>query len=470
MLLHRLVSSVQMQQQHLTQETQSNHSSRPQRDEWSSSFGFIMATAGSAVGLGNLWGFAYRASSGGGAVFVVLFIAIIITICLPALIAEMVMGRSTGQSPLLAPQTIGGKRWAPMGWWLMLNCLGILSYYSVIMGWTLNSIWLAAAGDLPMGIEAATSNFQRISSGSSSLFGHIASITLAGFVVSAGVKAGIERLSLYGIPLLFVMLIGLMVWAGQLPDAMEGYREFLLKWDASKFFDITTLRNAFTQAFFSLGIGVGVISAYASYLHAKNPIPKEASWVAGMDTSVGLMAGCVTFPLVASAGLQSAVSDSNVGSLFIAIPSGLASMGGTGRAVAGAFFILVYIAGLTSLVSILEAPVSCAISSLGLSRRKAVWSVVTLCLLLGIPAALDVSILETMDAVFAGFGMISGGLLVVLLMGRHDPERFNEDLRTSGSSHLLRRLLLLSLRWLAPAVISIGLIVSVADLHARWVG
>jgi NSS family neurotransmitter:Na+ symporter len=145
-------------------------------------------------------------------------------------------------------------------------------------------------------------------------------------------------------------------------------------------------------------------------------------------------------------------------------------MGGTGRAVAGAFFILVYIAGLTSLVSILEAPVSCAISSLGLSRNKAVWLLVALCSLLGIPAALDIGILENMDAAFAGFGMISGGLLVVLLMGRHDPERFNEDLRRSGSSPLLRKLLLLSLRWLAPAVISIGLIVSIADLHARWMG
>lgn len=429
-----------------------------------------MATAGSAVGLGNLWGFAYRASSGGGAVFVVLFIAIIITICMPALIAEMVMGRSTGQPPLLAPQTIGGKRWTLMGWWLMLNCLGILSYYSVIMGWTLNSIWMAAAGDLPIGIDAATSNFQQISSGSSSLFGHLASMVLAGIVVSAGIKAGIERLSLYGIPLLFAMLIGLMAWAGSLPNAMDGYRDFLLKWDASKFLDITTLRNAFTQAFFSLGIGVGVISAYASYLNKSNPLPKEASWVAGMDTSVGLMAGCVTFPLVASAGLQSVISDSNVGSLFIAIPSGLASMGGTGRAVAAAFFVLVYIAGLTSIVSILEAPVSCAISQLGLPRQKAVWLLVLACSLLGIPAALNIRILENMDAVFAGFGMISGGLLVVLLMGWRDPERLEEDLSTSGSSPLLRRLLLISLRWLAPVVISIGLIVSIADLHARWLG
>jgi NSS family neurotransmitter:Na+ symporter len=153
-------------------------------------------------------------------------------------------------------------------------------------------------------------------------------MALAGLVVSAGIKAGIERLSLYGIPLLFAMLVGLMIWAGLLPDAMEGYREFLLKWDTSKFLDITTLRNAFTQAFFSLGIGVGVISAYASYLNKNNPIPKEAGWVAGMDTSVGLMAGCVTFPLVASAGLQSAISDSSVGSLFVCVQ-------GSGRAATG---------------------------------------------------------------------------------------------------------------------------------------
>ena len=437
------------------------------KESWSSSFGFILATAGSAIGLGNLWGFAYRASAGGGGVFIVLFIAIIACICLPVLIAEMALGRSSGSASLLAPERIGGRPWALMGWWGMINCLGVLSYYSVIMGWTMNSLLAPIVHQLPQGKEAAQLHFESISSGSWSLIGHLISIVVAGCIVSAGVQKGIERLSTWGIPILFALLLGLMIWAGTLPEAMEGYRTFLFKWDPSMFLDRTTLRNAFTQAFFSLGLGVGVITTYASYLGKGNQLPKEASWIAGMDTSVGIMAGCVTFPLVASAGIQDMISDSSVGSLFIAIPAGLASMPVGGRLVAALFFALVYLAGLTSIVSILEAPVASFIERFGWSRKKAVWLLTLLCALLGIPPALNTKVLEHMDLFFASFGMISGGLLVILLMGWRAPQQFNSDLEASGSSPLMRRLLLFSLRWLSPVVVSMGLLITLSDLKDK---
>ena len=437
------------------------------KESWSSSLGFVLATAGSAVGLGNLWGFAYRASAGGGAVFIVLFIAIIISICLPVLIAEMVLGRSTGRAILLAPEQVGGRRWAFMGWWCLFNCLGVLAYYSVIMGWTMNSLISSIIHDLPQGAEAAKSQFTQISSGSWSLIGHLVSMAITGLIVSAGVQKGIERLSTWGIPLLFALLVGLMLWAATLPGAWHGYQIFLLKWDSSKLLDPTTLRNAFTQAFFSLGLGVGVITTYSSYLGKGNQLPKEASWITGMDTSVGIMAGCVTFPLVASAGIEGLISESNVGSLFMAIPAGLAAMPIGGRLIAMLFFALVYIAGLTSIVSILEAPTASCMERFGWSRNRAVWLLTLIGALLGIPAALNSETLEAMDAFCASFGMVSGGLLIILLMGWCAPKQFNADLEASGSSPLMRRLLLLSLRWLSPAVVSIGLAISLSDLKDK---
>ena len=437
------------------------------KESWSSSLGFILATAGSAIGLGNLWGFAYRASAGGGGVFIVLFIAIIACICLPVLIAEMTLGRSTGSASLLAPERIGGRPWALMGWWGIFNCLGVLSYYSVIMGWTMNSLLAPIVHKLPQGQEAAQLHFEGISSGSWSLIGHLISIVVAGYIVSAGVQKGIERLSTWGIPILFALLLGLMIWAGTLPGAMEGYRTFLFRWDPAMFLDHTTLRNAFTQAFFSLGLGCGVITTYASYLGKGNQLPKEASWIAGMDTGVGIMSGCVTFPLVASAGIQDMISDSSVGSLFIAIPAGLASMHFGGRLVAALFFGLVYLAGLTSIVSILEAPVASFIERFGWSRKKAVSLLTLLCALVGIPPALNTKVLEHMDLFFASFGIISGGLLVILLMGWRAPQQFNSDLKASGSSPLMRRLLLFSLRWLSPVVVGMGLLITLSDLKDK---
>ncbi|MFM1812807.1 MAG: hypothetical protein RLZZ336_1745, partial [Cyanobacteriota bacterium] len=182
-------------------------------ERWSSALGFVLAAAGSAVGLGNLWGFAYRASQGGGLAFVVLYVLIVLLVCLPVLIAEMVLGRSTGHAPLLAPITAGGRRWAPLGWLFMAAAVGILSYYSVLMGWTGRTLLHALLVGLPADRAAAEAFFGSISTGGDAVLGHLASMALTGIVVAAGIRAGIERLTRWGIPLLFVLLLALLIWA-----------------------------------------------------------------------------------------------------------------------------------------------------------------------------------------------------------------------------------------------------------------
>ena len=437
-------------------------------ERWGSGLGFVLAAAGSAVGLGNLWGFAYRASQGGGAAFVLLYLLIVAVVCLPVLVAEMVLGRSTGHAPLLAPITAGGRRWMPLGWLYLVAAVGILSYYAVLMGWTGRSLLQALFAPLPTSLPEAEGFFTAISSGGDAVLGHLFSLALTGVVVAAGIRAGIERLSRWGVPLLLLLLLGLALWAAFLPGAQAGYATFLLRWDASKLTDLATIRNAFTQAFFSIGTGIGTILAYAAYLDRRSAIPSEAVAVVGLDTAVGLIAGCVTFPVVASFGLADLVSGSTVGALFIALPTGLASLGGVGRLVAVLFFALAYIAAITSAVSLLEVPASSLIDRLGWSRRRAVWLCVALIAVIGLPSALDVGVLERMDALFGGVALISGGLATSLLLGWQEPQRYRADLAGSGSGPRLVAALLWALRWISPLAIGVGLVASITDLARSW--
>ncbi|QEY32013.1 sodium-dependent transporter [Synechococcus sp. RSCCF101] len=438
------------------------------RERWGSGFGFVLAAAGSAVGLGNLWGFAYRASQGGGGAFVLLYLLIVLAVCLPVLIAEMVLGRSTRHSPLLAPITAGGARWAWLGWLFQLAACGILAFYAVLMGWTGRTLLHALLSGLPRSIEEAEGFFEAISGGGGALLGQLLSLVLTALVVAGGVRRGIERLSRWVMPLLFLLLLVLAGWAATLPDATAGYREFLLSWDAAKLLDPSTIRNAFSQAFFSIGTGIGCILAYAAYLDQRSPLPREAVAVVAMDTLVGLMAGLVTFPVVMSFGLAKLVSASTVGTLFIALPTGMASLGDGGRWVAVAFFSLAYMAAITSSVSLLEVPVASLMDRLGWTRPRAVWLSSAAIFVAGVPSALNISVLGRMDAVFGGVMLIAGGLALAVLLGWIDPQRFEADLEGSGSPAGLRRWLLRVLRWLSPPCIALGLIFSLLDLVRDW--
>ena len=434
------------------------------KEQWRSGLGFVLATAGSAVGLGNLWGFAYRASQGGGGAFVILYVLIVLVVCLPVLVAEMVLGRSTGHSPLLAPVMAAGKRWQPMGWLFVLASCGILAFYAVLMGWTGATILQTLTQGLPADAIAAEAFFKGLSGGRSALIGQLLSLVVTAGVVALGVRSGIERLSRWGLPLLFVLLVALAIWAAGLQGAAEGYRTFLLRWDAAQLTNFTTIKNAFNQAFFSIGTGIGCILAYAAYLGRRAHLPREAVAVVGMDTAVGVLAGMVTFPIVMSFQLQDLIGESTMGAIFIAVPTGLASLEQGGTLVALVFFGLALIAAITSAVSLLEVPVACLIDRLGWSRSRAVWVSTAVVFVAGLPAATSSEVLDWMSNVFGGLLLIVGGLLLSLLLGWVLPERFEQDLAESGTSPWLRRLLLVMLRWVAPPVVAFGLVISVVEM------
>jgi len=440
------------------------------KEQWRSGLGFVLAAAGSAVGLGNLWGFAYRASQGGGGAFLLLYVLIVLVVCLPVLVAEMVLGRSTGHSPLLAPVTAAGKRWQPLGWLFIAASCGILAFYAVLMGWTGHTLIHALFVGLPPDQEAAATFFAGVSKGNSVLVGQVLSLVLTAAVVATGVQSGIERLSRWALPLLFALLIGLAIWAAGLDGAAAGRERFLLNFDSAQLFNLTTIRHAFNQAFFSIGTGIGCILAYAAYLDRRAHLPREAVAVVGMDTAVGLLAGLVTFPVVMSFGLQNTVSDSTIGALFISIPTGLASLGKTGQVVAVLFFFLAYLAAITSSVSLLEVPVASLVDRLGWTRRRAVTIAAAVIFVLGLPSATYGPALDFMSDVFGGVLLVLGGLLISLLMGWKVSGRFREDLAQSGTPQWLQRLLLLCLRWVSPLVITVGLVISVYGLVLGWMG
>ncbi len=446
------------------------------KEQWRSGLGFVLAAAGSAVGLGNLWGFAYRASQGGGMVFLMLYLLIVVVVCLPLLVAEMALGRSTGRSPLVAPAVAGGRLWQPMGWLFVLVSFGILGFYVILMGWTGQTLLHALIHGLPQDKAIAQDFFDQIRGGQPAFLGQFLSLILTSLVVACGVQKGIERLSRWGLPLLFILLIGLAIWAAGLQGAHEGYRTFLLRWDANELLNPTTISNAFKQAFFSIGAGIGAILAYASYLDRRAHLPRESVLIVGMDTAVGLLAGMVTFPLVMSFGLADAVSKSTIGTLFITLPTGLSSLGMTGRLVAVLFFALAYIAAITSSVSLLEVPVASLMDRLGWTRVRAVCVSAVLTLLIGLPAvtglpklpglsdAVDsLDVLGWMDSLFGGVLLILGGLFLTILLGWVAPSRLRNDLNGCNTPPALQRLLLVMLRWVSLPVVTIGVIISVIE-------
>ena len=438
-----------------------------QREEWNSKLGFVLAAVGSAVGLGNLWGFAYRSSQGGGAAFVLLYIFVVLVVGIPIFVAEFSLGRSTNTSAVLAPIKAAGKKWSALGFLFLLAPLAIASYYAVIMGWTVDIFFQSLIVGLPENTSQAGESFNLIHNGTRDFVGQIFSLVLALYIVSGGIRKGIEKLNKICMPILFIILLGLVIWAAFLGNAGEGYRNFLFDFDLSQLANPTTIRNAFSQAFFSLSLGIGIMITYASYLNKKSDLTKQAVQIASLDTAVGLMAGLITFPIIFTFGLNETISNSTIATLFITIPSGLGQYGLIGRLVAILFFGLAYIAAITSLISLIEIPVSTLIDKFKIKRNRASVITIIFTFLLGIPSALSTDLLGNIDAI-ANVLLILGGFLVSFLIGWVIPKTLDKELINSGSSLIIRNYLKFMLKYVTPILVAWGLIISVYDLLKGW--
>ena len=369
-----------------------------ERGQFSSRLGFILAAAGSAVGLGNLVAFPVMASKNGGAAFLIIYLFFIAFICYPVMMAEISMGRHTNRNPVGAFSQLSGghKGWRLAGMLAILTPFMIAVFYTVITVWLVIYIKEIATGGLEM--LTSESAFGEIVA-RPSLFGYLIGLLILIFVILlGGVKGGIERLARVLMPTLAIMLVLLTLFVLTLDGAMAGIRYYLVP-DFSQM-NLSVVNGALSQAFFSLSLGMGILITYGSYFSREDNIAQSTRMVAIADTGIAFFAGLLILPAIFAFDPNTNTEDlstSSVGLIFSFLPqiflSMQAAVGYTGASiVAIVFFTLVFFAALTSLVSIIEIPISCWIDELKLSRRKAVILQAGLLALFAVPATMSLGI------------------------------------------------------------------------------
>ncbi len=394
-----------------------------QRDQWGSKLGFIMAAAGSAVGLGNLWKFPYMAGSNGGGAFVLIYLALIVIVGFTLMAAEIVIGRHTQLNAIGAYRKIR-KGWGWVGGLGVLAGFVILSYYSVVGGWVINYIIKAVTGAFNTSdMEVLGNMFGGMISGTwTPIFYHALFMIITLGIVIGGISGGIEKFSKILMPALFVMIIMIVIRSVTLPGAGEGI-SFFLKPDFSKI-DFSVILAALGQVFFSLSLGMGCMITYGSYLSKDENIPQSATLIPLLDTGVALLAGLAILPAVFALGFDPA---GGPGLVFITLPAVFAKMP-MGGLFAVIFFVLVLFAAITSSISLLEVVVSFVVDEWKWSRAKATTIVAAAIFALGVPASLSMGIWDTIifkDLVFFdALGFLSdqillplGGLMLCIFIG-----------------------------------------------------
>ena len=385
----------------------------PAREQWSSRRGFVLAAVGSAVGLGNMWRFSYLTAEHGGAAFVVLYIGITLLVGVPVLLAELAIGRGSQRSPIRALVHYGGRRWMPLGFLFVAAGFLILSYYSVIAGWTLRYAGIA----LVSGFDSTIADqFSEIATGWDAFAFHLAFMAGTVAIVGSGVKGGIERTALLLMPILFLIVCGLAVYASTLDGAGRGYDVYLAT-DFSKLLSFRVLKDAAGQAFFSLSLGMGAMLTFASYLGRDHHLPNDSMLIAGADLAVAFVAGLVVFPMIFALGLSEQVSGSTVGALFITLPQAFAEMGAVGRVVGFLFFAALIVGALTSAVSLLEVVVASTMDGLGWPRRRAAVVAGIAIAALGFPSAWSTEVLGVVDQIANNLFLLGGGLALAVFVG-----------------------------------------------------
>ena len=349
--------------------------------QWSSRWAFILAATGSAVGLGNIWRFPYLTGENGGGVFVMVYLFCVLLVGLPILMAEVMLGRRGRQSPINAMKALANDEnksqvWQIIGWMGMLIGFLILSFYSVIAGWTLAYIIRTASGVF-VGADPAVvaSTFSELISDPERLLAwHTIFMMMVIIVVARGVKSGLEQAVRYLMPTLFLLLLVMVGYAMTTEKFMEGLRYLFVvdfeviaqKIEDGEFFgDIFV--NALGQAFFSLSLGMGAIMVYGSYLSSGSSIPRTSIIIALCDTSVALLAGIAIFPIVFTYGLE---PSSGPGLIFVTLTVAFAQMPG-GAFFGTLFFCLLMFAAWTSGISILEPVVAWLVEHKHMTRVKA---------------------------------------------------------------------------------------------------
>jgi len=444
----------------------------PADRKWSSQLAFLAAAIGSAVGISNVWKFTYVAGENGGGAFVLVYVGSVAFVALPALIAEFLVGRRGGASVVKSMENLAARdgispAWRLYGQMAALGAFIALSFYAVVAGWTVDYFFQAVRGGFN-GITAEGSSAaldKLMSDPGRMVVSQLIFLFLTAATVAAGIRKGLERVLRFLTPALFVILLVLLLYAIFAGDFAAGAR-FLFMPDFSRL-NAHTVLMAIGQAFFSLGIGLGVLLTIGAYMDRKSSIVRASIVVAAADAGVALLAGLAIFPIVFAHGLSPAEGP---GLIFATLPVAFGQMPG-GAVLGSLFFVLMAVAALTSAITILETVVATIEDYSGASRHKIVSWVTLLLFLAGlgtvfsfstladfhplgfIPAFEHRNIFQSLDYLVSNFMMPAGGVLIAMLAGwglRRQATRDELGVRDSVMFRLWRLLV----RILVPAAIS----------------
>lgn len=435
-----------------------------ERGSWGSKIAFIFAASGSAIGLGNIWRFPMVVGQNGGAVFVFVYILAVVFIGFTVMLAELTIGRNAQRNPVGAIEHIKPRSpWKGIGFLGILTGICILSFYSVVAGWAAGYLIKTASGAFKGNLtgQMADKIFTDFSSNPFQviLFLFLV-ICITAYIISRGVKGGIERWTKVLMPILFLLIVFLAIRALTLPGAEKGL-SFYLKPDFSKL-NGTVILFALGQAFFSLSLGMGTMITYGSYIPKSDNLVSSAGWVCFSDTLIALLAGIIIFPtLFAIPGVEPTAGSGLVFKVFPLIFSKI-----TGGQIFGTlFFTLLLVAAITSTISLLEVPVAYFVDERNWSRKKAAYLVGGFSFLIGIPSALSsgglklftkIDFMGKMNFIFGNFTLAFGAFLICLFLGYiwGVKKAFSEI--ASGNTHFrLRPLWTFSIKFLSPIAIII---------------
>ena len=415
------------------------------RGTFGSKLAIVLATAGSAVGLGNIWRFPFMTGQNGGAAFILVYFACVLLLGIPGMVNEFLVGRHAQTNAARAYGQIGGRGWRTIGYLGILTSTIILGFYAVVAGWCLQYLYASIAGQLDGDPAYVVSYFQTFSSDplKPCLWG-VGFVLITHVVVAQGVEKGIERASKLLMPLLLILLLILVVASCMLPGAGKGI-EFLLKPDFSTVSSGVFL-EALGQAFFSLSLGTACLCTYASYFKRDTNLLRSATQIALLDSAIAILAGLMIFPAAFSVGVQ---PDSGPSLIFITLPNvfreAFSAMPVVGYVISILFYALLVFAALTSTISMHEIGTAFFHEELRLPRQRAAWILTVVCSVIAVFCSLSVgaysnlqvfgmSLLDFCDFLTAQLMLPAGAFLTSILMGWFANRQLVKDEFTNGGT------------------------------------
>lgn len=410
-----------------------------ERASFGSKIGMILATAGGAVGLGNVWRFPYMVGENGGAAFIIVYIICVLLLGIPCMVSEFIIGRHGAANTYRAYSEVGnGRPWKLVGLLGVMTGVLIISYYAVVSGWCLQYVYASVAGQLHGDTTFVKNYFQLFSSDPvRPIFWLVAILLMTHYVIIHGIRGGIEKASKVLMPALFILLLVIVVASCMLPHAEKGI-DFLFKPDFSKF-DRGVFLSALGQSFYSLSIAMGCICTYASYYSRKTNLLGSALQISFIDTLVAILAGLMIFPAAFSVGIN---PGSGASLVFITLPNvfnqAFAGMPLLGWVVSLMFYLLLSLAALTSLISLHEVGTAFFYEELHISRRKGAAIVTAATMVVGVFCSLSLTncdglqiagkpLFEVFDFVTGQIFLPVGGFLTCVFLGWFVPRKLVKD-------------------------------------------